>query len=285
MSTDSKSPLTYAEQAAVRKLREIADETEKAYLEMHRRMDEASGTCQAFEPYPLEAAVNVSVPSSGSEWDIARYKATLEAAHEKSLPVRERNAAVAANNRKLQERFMALVQNAGIPTTVRRLKPRSRSRWNNYETVESDWFTGLKMAIPTLDCWSQVEERYKQRLREIATIEERKKAEKAAEERAKAAKEAEVRKAAVVLNLSEKYGCQAHAWDVGKELFKRCKYLRLAHYLRKNRGDWSDGPDYEIPTGTATGACFEWSYDALFALVDADLFADYEKWHAVASDD
>lgn len=314
MSTEQNSPLSYAEQAVVRKLREIADETEKAYLDMHKRMDEASGKVQAFEPYPLEEALlNKRVPVDGSDWDLRNYQVAMEDAWKRSQPVRERNAAVVANNRKLQDRFLALVQNTGIPTTVRRLKPRSRSRWNasNYETVESDWFTGLKLAIPTMDSWPTLHERFESRMREVGAAIQRREAEKAAAARAKAEADEKVRNAAVLLLLSEKYGCQADSWDVGNALLKRCKYMRLAHYLRKNRNDWSDGPDFarqgldgfsaETPQDQeilrdlcplvedwdGDGRVFrdtKWSYDALFGLVNPDLLADYEKWWAVSGE-
>ena len=98
---------------------------------------------------------------------------------------------------------------------------------------------------------------------------------------------------------------------VGNALLKRCKYMRLAHYLRKNRNDWSDGPDFarqgldgfsaETPQDQeilrdlcplvedwdGDGRVFrdtKWSYDALFGLVNPDLLADYEKWWAVSGE-
>lgn len=52
-----------------------------------------------------------------------------------------------------------------------------------------------------------------------------------------------------LIELCIKYGLQSDDSDVDisdvmDEILKRNKYLRLAHFLEKNRNDWSDGPDY-----------------------------------------
>lgn len=87
-------------------------------------------------------------------------------------------------------------------------------------------------------------------------------------------------------------------------ILSKNKYLHLAHYLQKNRGDWSDGYSYAetglenfsiesdtdqkiydeikelIDDWDFDGRCFRdcnWNYSVLFGMVDdKDLMTDYE---------
>jgi len=94
----------------------------------------------------------------------------------------------------------------------------------------------------------------------------------------------------------------ANASDILDAMFDRCKYLKLAHYLELNRGDWSDGywyaergligftidtpedqeicdciykiTQYEDVDGRYFRDC-EYSYGVLFGKVDNTLLVDY----------
>lgn len=96
--------------------------------------------------------------------------------------------------------------------------------------------------------------------------------------------------------------------DLQRTIISKNKYLYLAHYLRKNRGDWSEGYSYagiglsnftienqqdqeifDCINGLITeidyvdGRCFrdcEWNYDVLFGIVreqNLSLYEDYQK--------
>ena len=103
--------------------------------------------------------------------------------------------------------------------------------------------------------------------------------------------------------------------DILDTILGKCKYLRLAHFLEKNRGDWSDGYTYaewgidgftidtpedqeiynEISgiiedgnnSGDIDGRMFrdcEYNYGVLFGKVDSNLYGDYQKVKGLLSD-
>lgn len=88
------------------------------------------------------------------------------------------------------------------------------------------------------------------------------------------------------------------------EILKQDKYLYLAYFMKKNRGDWSDGTHYAsiglnnfkietekdsdiydcvsklINEWDGDGRCFrdcEYSYDILYEMVDVDIMSKYTK--------
>lgn len=92
--------------------------------------------------------------------------------------------------------------------------------------------------------------------------------------------------------------------DVVEHLISKDKYLYLAHYMEKNRGDWNDGywyaeqgldnftvtedidekiykcVQYEIDNWYNDGRCFrdcEYSYNVVFGYADGELYDDYNK--------
>lgn len=109
----------------------------------------------------------------------------------------------------------------------------------------------------------------------------------------------------------------SEASDILEGLLSKCKYLRLAHYLEKNRNCWSDGYDYAecgisgfdveteedkeieaeiqgiIDSGNSSGDIdgrrfrdCKYSYEYLYDKVDSGLMSDYEKVKAyIGSDD
>lgn len=108
----------------------------------------------------------------------------------------------------------------------------------------------------------------------------------------------------------------SEGYEILEGVLSKCKYLRLAYYLEKNRGDWSDGYDYaetgisgftveteedqEIYTlinnliqdgqesGDIDGRVFrdcEYNYGYLFTKVDESLMKDYNAIRAFIGND
>lgn len=302
--------LDYAERLLVKHVREAADSIERKLMEMHEKLDESSGKVEKFEAYPLAGALDQYrqfAPNTP-----AGEKAKLETAYTASQPIREINAQRARNNALVKAKFEAMVQNAGIPTKYRRPKP--RSRWGVGEWVDEEWFSGFKACIPVVDPWMMLENNYREKLIQIERWQQEV---SAAEQKAKAAKEqaeAAVRMKALVMILAKKYECAEDADEVLETLLKRNKYLRLAHYLRRNRGDWNDGYEFariglrnftvetdvdraikeeisDLADGDDCDDCdgrvfrdCTWNYDRLFGLVaPVELFSDYQElWEAMS---
>lgn len=299
--------LDYAEKMLVKQVREAADTIERKLLEMHEKLDESSGKVEQFEAYPLAGAL--SQYGQFSPNTPAGEKTKLEKAYAVSQPLREINAQRARNNALVKAKFEAMVKNAGIPTTYR--KPKPRSRWGSSEWVDQEWFSGFKACIPVVDPWGMLESGYKEKLRQIERWQQEV---EAAEHKAKAAKEqaeAAVRMKALVMILAQKYECGEDAAEVLVTLLNRNKYLRLAHYLRRNRNDWNEGYDLariglrEFVVETDVDRAIEdeisdlaegedcdgrvfrdctWNYDRIFGLVEpVELFSDYQKlWEAMS---
>ena len=111
----------------------------------------------------------------------------------------------------------------------------------------------------------------------------------------------------LLVELGIKYGTEFKEIDDAIDsMLGRDKYLRLAYWLEKNRGDWSDGPEYArvgmegfkidpakpedaaiskeiwgfISDWDGDGRVFRdctWNYSTLYGMADADLRADLAK--------
>jgi hypothetical protein len=94
-------------------------------------------------------------------------------------------------------------------------------------------------------------------------------------------------------------------YDLREILLKKNKYLRLAYFLEKNRGDWTDGPSYAenglsgftvetlddhlifvdindlIEDWGGDGRCFRdctWNYGRIYSeFVPPELLADFQQ--------
>ena len=156
--------------------------------------------------------------------------------------------------------------------------------------------------------WPTCERSYQEFLRNVANwqkeIDAVKQKEQYEQEQKKATIEAESRRIALCL----KYGFDPIAtplYDLREMLLAKNKYLRLAYFLEKNRGDWNDGPSYaeaglngftiETPDDQlifddingyisdwgGDGRCFRdctWNYSRIYAeFVPAELLKDFNE--------
>lgn len=187
------------------------------------------GAVQQFLPYPLAAAIRSGNYSAAS----------LEAERVRSLPIVEKNEEIARNNLRIKQALEELLNRAGVPSSVRK---GCLGHGRNAKAYSGGWSDSLN-SIPVTHGWDQV---LAELPRVISQIDERERKEKWAQEERTRSQEADrqrIEAAASLLVLRAKYGLSDTA-NVLEELLGRNKYLRLAYWLERNRGDWSDGCDY-----------------------------------------
>jgi len=270
------------------------------------------GTVKAFQPYPLQAAMNQRYVSNWSQEPLYEVEiAALGKAYTESLPVWEANKAVISAHIELKSKLEAFLESIGLPDgRVYTNPPKSRSRYRsaNDGFVKVGWRNSLE-AIPTFDTWPGVVEAYKKRLVAIAEAQKKKDAEQAAAQRVRDEENAKLEAEVTRREITRAAGLPAGTewYQVFSEIVGRNKYLRLAYWLERNRGDWTDGCDYartgldgfkvENDTDVAISTCLQgfiddwggdgrvfrdcsWSYGRLFELAAEqapEVFALYQK--------
>lgn len=287
------------------------DEIEKATAELRKEilrletaLDENCGIVQQLLPYPLEKVVRQANPKSYGSPDAARRAA--ERAHQESLPIVEQNKAIIATNERVKARLIEVITNAGLPKTVSVRRARSRYKW---DSVDTDWHSAIRSHIPTNDQWLLLHDSYTSWLSQCDNWERQINEERASKERAAREEKRKVDVEIFRRVMVAKYQMDADSgiWSVRERILQENKYLRLAHYLQLNRGDWSDGCDY-ARSGLAgftvesdmdreieselRGFCSDWdgdghifrdctwNYTRLFEMAEKqapELIADYRK--------
>lgn len=209
--------------------------------------------------------------------------------------ISKRNQEIIANNRKVYDALVALMKNLGFSTVKRGKLVRGKRIGET-----SDWAQHLYM-IPTHEI-TNIDSLYEQWCKQISDLAKKRKEmedKKEKEREAEDKKRAELR---LVVGLGIKYGQEfSSIGNAIHYLLSRDKYLRLAYYLSKNRGDWSDGPSYAemgienfnietaddvkiykeisglISDWDGDGRCFrdcEWNYGELYGMANKDLKND-----------
>jgi hypothetical protein len=217
-------------------------EKEKAQL----TFDFAVAKIEAIEPYVM--------PKTGQDFlrtdPYAQTK--VDRLYEEDKAVRDRNLPRYESNRKLKEALTALMRGLGFPETTRGY---SNTRSRKMITEPAGWVKTLD-TIPIGDSgggWGGIDGLYIHWCRIIKEAEAARQKAKADKEQQAAAEEKTLAKYRLLAELSVKYSpefkevCDTIFKEVGDAiqfLLGRDKYLRLAYYLEKNRGDWIDGPDY-----------------------------------------
>lgn len=213
------------------------------------------------------------------------------------------NKLIADANKLLLDRAVTFLKGIGLPEHVSVRKPRS-----TYKTVEvrTDWSSAILQHIPT-NGWGNPEQTYNEQLKAIGDWEKKLSDAEAQSKRSREADEKVRTGIAVAGKLCEKYGVSigdATPDVVRDAILERDKYLRLAYWLERNRGDWSDGHDFaetglrrfEATNATdneivkelwelindwdGDGRVFRdctWNYTAIGALADADAAKDYHE--------
>lgn len=236
----------------------------------------------------------------------ANAKLWAEKTYLEAKKLHEENILSIANNIAVTERVTLFMENVGIPSTYSTKDLKSRKRYPENITCAAGYREDLGRCCIINDGWSSVETDYKRMLEDIDKFlafhtkeEEQKKLDIAAKEKIK---EKDLQRAALVVKYELDY---LAGWDnILNTIIDKNKYLKLAHYLMKNREDWNDGYDYaqcglnsftaesaqdkaieiniidQISNWGGDGRIFrdcEWNYDRIFSLVDnEDLMKDYQ---------
>lgn len=225
-------------------------------------------------------------------------QATIQ--HELNLPAIQ-------NNLKIQQGIVKMMEKFGVKgswSTYEYKSSRSRSK---IEVKHScSWFSEVSRFIKTSDGFSGIESEHKKFLETIEKWKAEQTKKLQLKQREIEQKEQELVKSRTLAQLQVKYGLPPiaefkHIRDV---LLEKNKYLHLAYWLERNRGDWNDGYRYanigldgfKIETETdeliykdiqsyiddwdGDGRVFrdcEWNYSVLYGMVeDEELMKDFQ---------
>jgi hypothetical protein len=231
--------------------------------------------------------------------------------------VRETNEKVIANNKEVRNRAILLMTSLGVPATHSEVVGYKKDafRTPKRETRSAGYILDLHRSVPIMEPQKDSYDHYRKildsKVKELddwiasvsATINQLiKKREQ---------KEVQRKKDLWIPTMKVKYNVP---FDADHEyiltaILEHDKYLRLAHWMRKNRGDWNDGSwyaerglgrfeaispeDVEIfncvqrgidsfGSGMGDGRVFrdmEWSYDVIFTKADPKVMADYTMYN------
>ena len=225
------------------------------------------------------------------------------------------NKKIAENNKKVKANALVFMEKLGIQKTK---TERVSARTYKTRKVTCSWVTELDDFCPIYPqgSWDIIKSWHEGQIKKVEAYYKSIEEEKILKER-EAKEEIERQEwVALIVKTIEKYQLKFSVpippvEEVIDEIIKKNKYLYLAYYLAKNRGDWSDGYWYaeiglrfftsqkSIETADIDsqisenikqyfydfndGRCFrdcEWNYGRLFGIVkdqDPTLYEDYSK--------
>lgn len=219
--------------------------------------------------------------------------------HEKNIPIIE-------NNKETVKKIYDFMAAIGIPAsyTVYEL-PSPRHRNKAYIPKRAGFALDCERVIKTTDFYDSKKKSAEGNLKRI---EEQYNKFNLAIKKANEEKEKEQKQKETIKELARfqvKYNTEGEWDDILDKILDKNKYLRLGHWLLKNREDWNDGSDYAevglnhfvvetkedqdiykeinglIENWCGDGRCFrdcEYNYDFLFGKVeDKTLLEDYNK--------
>lgn len=198
--------------------------------------------------HKLEAEIKKSFQKE--EWFSNIVKAALnendelfkvgEEAHNKNIPIIENNIAIVASIKT----FMNLI---GMPQqrteyyykTQRSMKQESR-------TTQAGYLSDIAQHVNTSDNFESFKSRYEKNKKELHDLEQQYirvfKNNQETKERESKKKSIEKSKSVLIVKYDLDYESD---WDdILDAILDKNKYLYLAYYLEKNRGDWSEGYSY-----------------------------------------
>jgi hypothetical protein len=240
---------------------------------------------------------------------LEEMKVKADATHAANLPKLE-------SNQKVFDKIVFLMKQAGIPDSYTTQEKSGRSYRSKTVRHAAGYLEDLSRHVKLSDGYDSVEDAYK---RHKAALEEYLNKRRAADQEEQRKQEAEKKKIEADRALGIWIGklgldIKASWYDILNAVLTKNKYLHLAHYLAKNRGDWSDGYSYAetglngftvepnndrdeairdeisglISDWDGDGRVFRdchWNYDTIFALVPADIKQEYDALIAAMPSD
>lgn len=293
--------------------RKALEELEAEVRSLKAKADETTGKIMKVIPIKYDYNPDITaytrtgtLYNPSLETIVANARAEAEKKWNAVVSIHEDNKVALENNTALRKKIDLIMENIGIPrtyTTHRYKSTRSRTRMEEKHTA--GFIEDQMRNIPVDDGFSAAEAAHQRFMQAIDEYEKKALAEKEKQEKEQQARIRAEELAKALSVLVVKYELPYNSdWDsVLDKLLSMNKYLRLAHYLQKNRGDWSDGPDYaktgldgftiETPQDEeiyneisglivdwdGDGRVFRdatWNYDVLFGMVPAELLGDYQ---------
>lgn len=269
--------------------------------------DFAGAKLQTMKPYVITGkSIDVKKSQGSSYWsydiepNLDSLQRQVDEWYNADLATIEENKIAAANNKRIVDALQQLFTNLGFPENVYKYETRRSTKQTKHW---AGWRESLA-GVQTSSGESRVHEVYQSMCKRIE--EERKVREQ--EDKQKAIqREAEEKKQELLKyigTLEAKYNEKfPSVYSAIQHILSKDKYLRLAYYLEKNRGDWSEGADYaktgiqgfNIETDTdrqihdeisaiiydfEDGRSFRdctWNYSTLYGMADETLLAELRK--------
>lgn len=267
--------------------------------ELQRKADGVSGKfnkiIQVFDLYKTKVPYYKDYKYMPAEGIYLDKKNLYEKAFEVAKKQHEENIPLIEENKRVFAQIVSMIENAGIASSSTSLGKKG------FKTVKYPWVVELQSKVSFDDLWCDCERHhnYLMEKNEVYIVEERKKRFADEEKEKQRIKyESKIKTLAV---LSHKYGVSDFDF-VLESILNKCKYLYLAHAMKKTRDDWRDGcymvekalNSFNVESDTDNNICrtisdlvnnwggdgrvfrdCEYNYDILYAMVDKDLLADY----------
>ncbi len=218
---------------------------------------------------------------------------------------RDKNLEFIEHNKKVIERICIFMDTIGIPKTYYETDPKSRARVPKKLAKSAGYIQDISRTIPVNDSYNSWETKIKNKKLEVDKWAKNLKDSLSETIKLQQREEQEKKRIVVLATLRVKYDLpyDAEQDDILEHLLAKDKYLKLAHYMSKNREDWNDGSYYaeiginsfipvtdsdkqilESLTNTldsydGDGRIFrdcEWNYGRVYGLVDSSIMSDYE---------
>ena len=159
----------------------------------------------------------------------------------------EENKEIAEHNQLQRSRVYQLMQTLGIRGSYSTFEYKTSRSRNKTEKKHRAGFTSDLDRITPKDNYEHLCKQIEQKYEQIKRFGESKLKDAETKRHEKEQLEKEQRQARELALLQAKYTpdtADSDIHDIVYEIVSKNKYLRLAYYLEKNRGDWTDGYDY-----------------------------------------
>ncbi len=221
--------------------------------------------------------------------------------------IKDDNIVIIEHNKKVISKIRQFMKIVGISDTYSEIDSKSRARIPKHITKRAGYLQDIERVIKTTDYGLVSLENKVKTIKESLTKWYNNSIDKIKTENdIKLKQENKINHEKLLAVLKVKYNISFECEEdvIIETILSKCKYLKLAHYLLKNRMDWNDGPYYasigidgfvieteedsyildEISSNLhewdGDGRIFrdcKYSYDYLFSLVNEDLLKDYNS--------
>lgn len=157
----------------------------------------------------------------------------------------EESEVTSKHNKIIQDKIEQIMEKIGV-TRVYKIYDyeTTRSKTKKWLSKSSGWISDVQRVAPTWNEYSNYEDKIRELKVKLETEYAKAKDVVVKIEREAATKKKEVEDAHELALLRAKYTpdkAMSGKWEILEAILEKNKYLRLAHYLEANRGDWNDG--------------------------------------------